>query len=132
MTEIEMQLIKEESNWNGIDKTLPIVFWGCGNNASIVKKLLEKKGICPTIFCDNNEKLWGTNVDGVEVVSYEELKRRYKHYVIIITTAIVGAIEIKKQLLCAGETNSILHIEKPFKVDDEFLEYDYMKRNWED
>lgn len=122
---------QEELIWNHHNQNRSIVFWGCGNNAHIVGKLLEKKGIIPVAFCDNNSNMWGKCVDGIMVMSYEQIKEKYPNHCILITTAVGGAIAISKQLQEAGETCEAYHVEKPFKVDDEFLEYEYFLQHRE-
>lgn len=123
---------KEELVWNSISMDIPVIFWGCGNNSYIVKKLLLAKGIIPTAYCDNNPKMTGTIIDGVEVLSYEQVRERYKRYYMILTVAVNNALPILEQLKQAGEKNPIFHMEKPFKVDDEMLEYDYLESKWEE
>ena len=51
---------QEDLLWNTINSDRAIIFWGCGNSMRIVKETLAEKGIVPTAFCDNNEKLIGT------------------------------------------------------------------------
>lgn len=115
--------------WNRVEKDIPIIFWGCGNNAKIVSRLLEKKGIYPTVYCDSNPQMIGEKIDGVEVLSYQQVKERFEKYYIVLTVAIHNAKIIAEQLKKKGEKNPIIHVEKPFKVDDEWLEYDYLKAN---
>ncbi|NLL79124.1 MAG: FkbM family methyltransferase [Clostridiales bacterium] len=122
---------EEELFWNQRKTGKPVIFWGCGNNAHIVKKILECKGIYPDAFCDNNSKLWGKKFEETEVLSYAQIKQKYSQYDMLITAAVGGAVEIEKQLKEAGEKNKIIHMEKPFKVDNEFLDYDYIRANIE-
>lgn len=118
--------------WDKDYKKLPFIFWGCGNNARIVKRLLEEKGVIPSAFCDNNPQLIGREIDGVKILSYKQVLEQYKEYCIVLTVAINNAIPILEQLEKAGEKNPIIHMEKPFKVDEEFLEYDYLESNLDD
>lgn len=126
---IEKFLGKEELLWNRIEKGIPVIFWGCGNNAKIVGRLLEEKNIRPTVYCDNNSKMIGKKLDGIEVLSYEQIKERFHKYYIILAVAIHNAKVIEEQLKEAGEKNPVFHVEKLFKVDNEWLEYDYLEEN---
>lgn len=120
-------LKREELVWNKVSKNIPIVFFGCGNNAHIMKRILESKGLTPMVYCDNNPQVVGTTIDGIEVLSYEQVRERYQQYYMILTVAVNNAIPILGQLNQAKEKNPIFHMEKPFKVDDELLEYDYLE-----
>lgn len=117
--------------WNCIDKNIPVIFYGCGNNARIVKKLLIQKGIVPTAYCDSNQNLIGNIIEEVPVLSYEQVKKCYKEYYIILTVAINNALDIIHTLKEAKETQPIFHMEKPFKVDEELFEYEYLLKNLE-
>lgn len=120
---------QKELLWNKDWEKKPIIFWGCGNNAKIVKRLLEKKGITPTAFCDNNPILVGGEIEGVRILSYEQVVEQFDDYCIVLTVAINNAIPILDQLESVGEKKPVFHMEKPFKVDEDFLEYDYMIGN---
>ena len=122
---------RDELLWNK-NINIPIVFWGCGNNARIIKKTLETKGLTPVAYCDNNLSLCEKKIDGVPVLSYSQVKEKYKECVFALTVAIGNAISIEEQLKAAGERNPICHIEKAFKCDEGFLEYDYMEKHIED
>lgn len=123
---------EEDLLWNVIDKNNPIIFWGAGNNARIVRRLLQGKGIVPTVYCDNNPDLWGRWIDGVEIISYNQVRERYGQYTILLTTAINYVAAIEEQLKKEKEKNRIFHMEKPFKVDDEMLEYAYFEQHIEE
>lgn len=114
---------EEELVFRKLKTDLPLVFWGTGNNAQIISRILYQKGIKPTVYCDNNTNNQGKKINDIEVLSYAQIKERYKKYLIVLAVAINNAIVIKQQLIENGEKNEIIHIEKPFKVDEEFLEY---------
>ena len=120
---------QEELLWNTINSDRAIIFWGCGNSMRIVKETLAEKGIVPTAFCDNNEKLIGTYIDNIPVLSYEQIKKYYTDYVIILTVAINNAMPIVEQLREQQEKHPIYHIEHPFKVENTFLEYQYLENH---
>ena len=129
MSVLQEEIIGTELWWDKIDNEIPIIFWGCGNNAHIVRKELGKKGIYPTVYCDNNKELQNTIFDGIKILSYDEIRNVYDKYVIILTTAIKGAFEVVEQLKLAGEKNPVYHMEKAFKVEDEMLEKDDVLEN---
>ena len=120
---------QEDLLWNTINSDRAIIFWGCGNSMRIVKETLAEKGIVPTAFCDNNEKLIGTYIDNIPVLSYEQIKKYYTDYVIILTVAINNAIPIVEQLREQQEKHPIYHMEHPFKVENTFLEYQYLENH---
>ena len=120
---------QEDLLWNTINSDRAIIFWGCGNSMRIVKETLAEKGIVPTAFCDNNEKLIGTYIDNIHVLSYEQIKKYYTDYVIILTVAINNAIPIVEQLREQQEKHPIYHMEHPFKVENTFLEYQYLENH---
>lgn len=120
---------QEDLLWNTINSDRAIIFWGCGNSMRIVKETLAEKGIVPTSFCDNNEKLIGTYIDNIPVLSYEQIKKYYTDYVIILTVAINNAIPIVEQLREQQEKHPIYHMEHPFKVENTFLEYQYLENH---
>lgn len=120
---------QEDLLWNTINSDRAIIFWGCGNSMRIVKETLAEKGIVPTAFCDNNEKLIGTYIDNIPVLSYEQIKKYYTDYVIVLTVAINNAIPIVEQLREQQEKHPIYHMEHPFKVENTFLEYQYLENH---
>ena len=123
---------QEDLFWKCTSREEPLVFWGCGNNARIVSKILKKEGIVPSAYCDNDSGLIGSYIDGIEILSYEQVKKRYSKYRIVLTVAINNAVLIMEQLKKAEEKNEILHMEKPFKVDDEMLSHTYVEENISD
>lgn len=127
----ERVMKREEIIWNKDLTGVPVIFWGCGNNARIVKETLKGKGIVPCAYCDNSKDLIGNELDGVPVLSYEEVKERYKKYVLILTVAVENAQVIYSQLMDAKEMNPILHIEKAFKCEEGFLEFDDIEADLE-
>lgn len=129
MKHVDRYIRKEKLLWNEIDTKIPVIFWGCGNNAHIVRKLLAMKGIEPVAYCDNSPKRVGTQIDGIEVLSYEQIRKKYQTYYLILTVSVRNAVSIMAQLEKADEKNKIFHLEKPFKVDDELLEYEYLEQN---
>lgn len=124
-------LAEDNLLWNKLDDTLPIIFWGCGNSMYLVKDVLKEKEIVPTVYCDNNSELVGTQIEGIPVLSYKQIKERYSQYILILTVAINNAIPIMEQLKREQEKNPVYHVEHPFKVEDGFLNYETLESKYE-
>lgn len=113
-----MRRVEELKNRN-------VVFYGSGSMSYRVKNILNKYDISPVAVVDSNQDKWGKQwVDGLKIISYEELKKKFDDYIIVMTVAINNAISIREQLEASGESNPIIHMQCPFKVDDELLEDD--------
>lgn len=67
------------------DKKKVIIF-GAGKKGRETKEILEKMGIYPKYFCDNNQALWGTEIEGIEVLNPEELAYGYRDYCVILAS----------------------------------------------
>lgn len=80
----------------------PIVIWGCGACGIKTKNNLDKcqKDYNIVAFCDNNKNLIGKKIEGISVISIDELKK-YENCIIIVTPIKYGS-EIYKQLLELG------------------------------
>lgn len=116
-------LIDSESYFQKIREHKNIVIYGAGNKAKITVKLLEQKNIIPVAICDGNKALWGTEFLGkYRIISYEEMKKQFDQYYILICTTINTAVEIIKELREKGETSSLLPLCNLFKVDHHLLE----------
>jgi UDP-N-acetylmuramoylalanine-D-glutamate ligase len=51
-----------------------IALFGCGADGRRILAILRETGISVRWFCDNNSQLWGSRVEGVEVVSPQKLR----------------------------------------------------------
>jgi FkbM family methyltransferase len=101
-------------NYFELEKTLQdkkLIFWGTGKHGEyfyskycIEKKLLPK----PLFWCDNNKAKHGSFIDGVPVISPEELTKMLHNtsasddYVIVIMTVPLFSAQIASQLLLVG------------------------------
>ncbi len=56
-----------------IYKDRDIVLFGAGDAARAMRNELDTLGFPVKYYCDNDEKKWGTYIDGIEVLSYDEL-----------------------------------------------------------
>ncbi len=75
-----------------------IIVFGAGQDGRKTKILLDKMNMSPEFFCDNNEKLWGSKVDGVEVIDPKTLIYQYRDHIVIIASGNYGDV-LFKQLL---------------------------------
>ncbi|OMF90241.1 FkbM family methyltransferase [Paenibacillus sp. FSL R7-0273] len=65
----------------------PIVLFGSGFIGRYYLDLIKKMDMVVEVyFCDNNPNKWGTSIDDVLVISFDELKNNYRSSYIIITS----------------------------------------------
>ncbi len=62
-----------------------LVLFGSGAQGRKTLAGLRKRGIAPLAFVDNNSKLWGKNMDGLEILSPELAVGRYPNAAFIVT-----------------------------------------------
>lgn len=84
------------------------IFWGTGRIAKgFYKKYCKERGILrkPLLWCDNNPSLQGSNLDGVPVVSSEEVAKLSEEYyqgsrplAIVIGATGINLLQIVSQL----------------------------------
>ncbi len=76
-------------NWDKPDfKNLnkPVVLWGAGKVGGVAAHCMKKRGVEYAAFCDVAADKWGTQFCGHEVISPDELKKRYPNAAVIITS----------------------------------------------
>ncbi|MCI8900952.1 MAG: FkbM family methyltransferase [Lachnospiraceae bacterium] len=61
-----------------------IVIWGCGHDGREAKRVLDVCGYHLDCFCDSNSSLAGTQADGIQVISVDEMLEKCKGYSVII------------------------------------------------
>lgn len=61
-----------------------IVIYGCGHDGKLTKEILDLCEYPVSFWCDSNQQLVGTRVNGLEVISTEELVEKYKDYLVVI------------------------------------------------
>lgn len=69
-----MSFISEKQN---------IVLYGAGGIGNMTYNILKEKGFKVCYFIDDNENKWGTNIDGIEIISRKEIKKKDKFMIII-------------------------------------------------
>lgn len=60
-----------------------VILMGAGMYGRRAKEVLEKLGIKPQFYCDNDTQKVGTYIDGIEVISVDEVCQNYREYVVI-------------------------------------------------
>ena len=78
-----------------------IAFFGLGGWSGSAKHLLACAGLAASIYCDNDRNKIGTEMDGILVISPEELAERHKDAMVIVTTEMYEK-EVIAQLLSLG------------------------------
>lgn len=107
---------------NQLKQMTNIVIYGTGSMSQRVMNILQHHGIVPVAVVDGDSKKIGKhyiNRDYDEkIIGYDEMKKRYDDYTILLTVNIDHAVEIKRELMNKGETHPIIQMQCPFKVDD--------------
>ncbi|RSK28615.1 FkbM family methyltransferase [Bacillus sp. HMF5848] len=65
----------------------PIVLFGAGGIGQFYLSILKRlDNLREIYFCDNNSNKWGQVIDGVPVISFNELNKKYRECYIIVTS----------------------------------------------
>lgn len=64
-----------------------IIAFGAGNGGELLLKYLEKYGVNPVYFCDNDKAKWNTFIHGIIVQAPEKIKSEVKEEIEIIITS---------------------------------------------
>ncbi len=83
---------------NHMEKTQ--IFWGTGKVGRTILELWKKINMAPDFFCDNSRVLWGTKIEGIRVLSPEQVYELSGKAAVFITCSYY--MEVKKQLLEHG------------------------------
>lgn len=126
-------LISSECYFKKIREHEHVVCFGAGSKARQTLPLLRANGIKPSVFCDNNSDLWGSDFEsGLKIIPPSDLRKYYQDYCIVITAASGSAFTIRQDLLGHGETCDVYHIANPFKVEDAFLTWETITNNFDE
>jgi FkbM family methyltransferase len=69
-----------------VSKKIPVVIYGAAKMGRIFKTNLIENGIDILAFADSNPDLWETDIDGIKIVSPEELKKNYSNNPILVAS----------------------------------------------
>jgi FkbM family methyltransferase len=97
-----------------------IVLFGAGALGKITLSRLQRAGVEPLAFADNNSKLWGTRIDGIEVFSREEAIERFGEAAVFVVTVYNGSA-VREQLRKAGCEKVVSFAPLWWKYADLFL-----------
>lgn len=61
-----------------------IIIFGSGHDGLWTKKILNYCNYFPEFFCDSDERKVGKNVDGLKIISTEELLDNYRDFLVVI------------------------------------------------
>lgn len=76
-----------------------IAIWGTGNVGKyIYQKVADNKNYIVQYFIDSNAVLWGTKVNGIEVISPEQLQKVFSDELEFVLIAFLNGISIYKEL----------------------------------
>lgn len=100
-----------------------ILIWGASVRGTILGILLQKYGYSQFQYVDNDERKWGENINGHDIVSPESIRNLVSDYYVLVP--IEYGNEIKEQLqdwgLAEEENFSILRAEINEKYANEFF-----------
>jgi FkbM family methyltransferase len=110
------------------DRSKSLVLFGAGNLGRKVLTGLRRLHIEPLAFSDNNQKLWGTQVEGIPVLSPEDAAARFRDRAAFLVTVWgagqnVGQADFRRQLEGLGCTTVIPFAFLYWQHPDVFLPY---------
>lgn len=82
-----------------------IVLWGTGTYGKKTLALFQNLGLTVTFFTDNNEMLWGEEIEGIKVISPLTLLEKWEsdpHYLVQIACINRPGELVKHQLIAMG------------------------------
>lgn len=69
---------------NALENEREIIIYGCGHDGKISKRVLEISGYSVAYWCDSARDLWETYVEGVKVISPNELGNKHRDCLLVI------------------------------------------------
>lgn len=81
--------------------TAPIILFGAGNTREFNLQYFRGLGIYPMAFCDNSSSKVGGKVDDLDILSFEEIRKKYPNAYFYITTQMYFH-ELYEQISAAG------------------------------
>ncbi|MBP7476921.1 MAG: FkbM family methyltransferase [Chitinophagales bacterium] len=109
------------------DGAKQIILFGSGDLGRRTLKGARELGVDIVCFCDNNEKIWGNEVDGLKILSPIDALNQYPKAVIVLTiwSAYVGhpLVEIQNQINAIRPCKVISFLHFYWKYPSTFLPY---------
>lgn len=78
-----------------------IIIYGCGHDGKVSKRVLEICGYSIAYWCDSERSLWGSYIEGIQVISPESLSENYRDCLVIIGSKRFET-EIRRRLFEVG------------------------------
>lgn len=103
---------------------LPTILYGAGRQAKKALAIIRQHGVDPVCFCDKNSNLWGSRVDGVEVVGLEEAKRRYPEGCFYLTMMEPLRAEVFKEFHASDHNRIVLLKPSSWRKSCSLLEHE--------
>lgn len=112
--EFEKEIMNLYNDWHCIelDKHLEnakgIILFGCGKDGQTQKEHLEHWGYKVDYFCDNDKNKIGKEIDGIKILSVDEVVKGYMDYLVIISSRLYGTEMYHEMIKCGFEQSNIL------------------------
>lgn len=91
-----------------IYKNKKVIIWGTASGGTDIYHLLKAIDVNIIAFCDNNSKVWGKKLFGLDIISPNDLFQNFDNDMLIQIGSFFDR-EIEEQLLNAGITDYILY-----------------------
>ncbi len=129
LNKLEKNKNKEKEFFEKIKKMpKPLMLFGAGSASVFILKRLRENNIEPICFCDNNKQKHGTEYLGLPVYSYNDFRKRYNSYYILITIAKMK--EILNFLYKKGEKKSNIFYMANFRDPwSKPTDYEFIRKN---
>ncbi len=108
-----------------------IVCYGAGSKGRQSIQILREHSIEPVAVCDGNSALWGHLCEGVTILSYDEMRKTFADYTILLTCVWENALSIRDFLQSQQERHPILFFANPYKVETKVLSLDEVEAQQE-
>ena len=104
-------LLKDDESWKmsrkkivGLTSSSKVCLFGAGNIAAIMMQYLNGRNITPEFVLDNDQRLWGQECNGVQIVAPDKLMHeiRERDHLHIIICSENYSDDIRKQILSYG------------------------------
>ncbi len=89
---------------------IPVVLFGAGSAGEYMCRALKIHGINISSFCDNNQRLIGSEISGYPVISADDLVRNHHQSLVVISTSSAYTQQIYDQLAGMGFPSERVHI----------------------
>ncbi len=78
-----------------------IIIYGCGHDGKLTKEILDLCGYSVSFWCNSSQQFVGSRINGLEVISTEELVEKYQDYLVVIASSKYMG-DIKERLRAFG------------------------------